>query len=45
MINTDCLCMKCKEKETKRPDYEKAVKADHEEIKKGNYNYKGIKGK
>ena len=44
MVNTDCLCMVCKKKETKRPDYEKAVKADHEEIKKGNYNFKGIKG-
>ena len=44
MFNEDCLCMSCKEKETKEPDYDKAVKADHEEIKKGNYNYKGIKG-
>ena len=45
MVNTDCLCMECKEKETKHPDYEKAVKADHEEIRKGNYNYKGLKSK
>jgi hypothetical protein len=36
--------MSCKEKETNEPDYNKAVEADHEEIKKGNYNFKGIKG-
>ncbi len=41
-FNTECICMACKEEEMKRPDYEKAVKAEHEEIKKGNYNYKGI---
>ena len=36
--------MTCKDKESKRGDYHEAVKADHKEIKKGNYNYKGIKG-
>ncbi len=45
MYNTDCICTKCKEEEKKRSDYEEAVKAEHEEIKKGNYNYKGIQGK
>lgn len=44
MYNTDCLCMTCKKQETKRADYDEAVKADHEEIKKGNFNFKGIKG-
>lgn len=44
MFNTDCICMNCLEKEKKDKDYEKAVKADYEEIKKGNYNYKGIRG-
>ncbi|MEK3988444.1 gamma-glutamylcyclotransferase [Robertmurraya sp. FSL R5-0851] len=43
MYNTNCICMSCKDKESKRTDYGEAVKADHEEIKKGNYNYKGIK--
>lgn len=43
MYNTDCLCMSCKKKETKRPDYDEAVTADHEEIKKGNYKFKEIK--
>lgn len=44
MYNSDCICLKCKEKEMKRSDYDKAVKADHDEIRKGNYNYKGIEG-
>jgi transcriptional/translational regulatory protein YebC/TACO1 len=44
MFNTECICMVCLEKEKKDKDYEKAVKVDHEEIKKGNYNYKGIRG-
>jgi ribosomal protein L40E len=43
-FNTDCICMDCSEKEKKDKDYEKAMKAEHEEIKKGNYNYKGIRG-
>jgi len=45
MYNEDCICMECKDKEKRNQDYEDAVKADIEEIKKGNYNYKGIKGK
>ena len=27
MYNEDCICMKCKEKETKRPDYKTAQDA------------------
>jgi hypothetical protein len=42
VFNTECICMDCKEKETKRPDYKDAVQAEHEAIKQGNYNYKGI---
>ena len=42
MFNTDCICMDCKAKERKRPDYREALEADHSEIKKGNYNFKGI---
>jgi transcriptional/translational regulatory protein YebC/TACO1 len=45
MFNEDCICMRCKEKETKDSEYEKAVESDHKEIKKGNYNFKGIRGK
>lgn len=43
-LNTDCICMKCSEKEKQDKDYDNAVEAEHEEIKKGNYNYKGLKG-
>lgn len=44
MFNEDCICLECKEMETLDRDYEKAVKADRDEIKKGNYNFKGIRG-
>lgn len=43
MFNEDCICLECKDKERKDPDYQKAVEADVQEIKRGNYNYKGIK--
>ncbi len=42
MFNEDCICMKCKAEEKKRPDYQKAVEADREEVQKGNWNFKGI---
>ena len=42
MFNEDVICMKCKESEIQRKDYDDAVRADHEEIRKGNYNFKGI---
>ena len=42
MYNEDCICMKCKEKETKRPDYKTAQDAELKEVKKGNCNFKGI---
>ena len=42
MYNEDCLCMECIAKERNRPDYKDAVEADHAEIRKGNYNFKGI---
>lgn len=42
MFNTDCICMKCKDNERKRPDYRKANDADIAEIRKGNYNFAGI---
>jgi len=44
MYNTECICIECKERELLRRDYRKAADADHAEIKKGNFNYKGIKG-
>ena len=43
MYNTDCLCLACKEKEKRRSDYPEAVNAEHDALKKGNTNFKGIK--
>lgn len=43
MFNTDCLCLKCKEEERKDPEYDNAIKADIEQIEKGNYNFTGIR--
>ena len=43
MFNRDCICMDCKEKEKQDKDYPKAVQADIDEIKKGNYNFPGIR--
>lgn len=42
MFNEDCICMECKDKETKDADYKKARDTEAEEVRKGNYNYKGI---
>lgn len=42
MYNEDCICMDCKKEEQQREDYSRAVAADHDEIRKGNYNFKGI---
>ena len=42
MFNEDCLCMKCKDEERKHPDYTTAVEADNAEIRRGNFNFKGI---
>ena len=43
-FNEDCICILCSYKEKNDPEYEKARKAEHDEIKKGNYNYKGLRG-
>lgn len=42
MFNTQTICMDCAEKERERPDYGKAVEADHAAIKSGNWNFEGI---
>ena len=41
-FNEDCICMACAEKEKQLPEYKLAVKAEHAQIHKGNYNFKGI---
>ena len=42
MYNDDCICLKCKEKEKQRDDYDTALDADRSAIKAGNYNFVGI---
>ena len=42
MYNTQCICMKCRDEERQRVDYRRAVAADIEQVKAGNYNYEGI---
>lgn len=44
IFNTDCICIRCSKKENHDKDYDKALEADQDEIKKGNYNFKGIRG-
>lgn len=44
MFNEEFICMECKEKEIKNPRYKEARDAEIEEVKKGNFNYKGIDG-
>lgn len=43
-FTTQCICLICADKEKQDKDYKKAVDAEIAEIKKGNYNYKGIRG-
>jgi len=42
MFNTDCICIKCKEEETRRPDYKEAQEAERAAIAQGNRNFEGI---
>ena len=42
MFNEDCICMYCKDKERKDTRYKEARDAEAEEVRKGNYNFKGI---
>ena len=44
MLNTECLCLVCKEKETTQEDYGEAVEAERQAIRRGNFNFKGIRG-
>ncbi len=41
-FNTDCLCPNCVREEQMHPDYPKAVAAEHEAVKHGDYNFPGI---
>ncbi len=42
MFNEDCICLECKNKETQDKDYKKARDSEAEEVRKGNYNFKGM---
>ena len=42
-LNTDECCQECLEKEKNEPDYIMAKEIEREEVRKGNYNYKGIR--
>lgn len=44
MFNEDCICIECSDKEKEDKDYGLARSSELNEIKKGNYNYKGIRG-
>ncbi len=42
VFNTQMICLKCKEEEKQYPDYKIAVKAEVDEVGKGNMNYEGL---
>ncbi len=42
IFNTELICLKCKEEETKYSDYKLAMKVESDEVNKGNNNFKGI---
>lgn len=42
-FSLECICIPCSEKEKQDTEYDKAVVADHEQIKLGNYNFEGIR--
>ena len=42
MFNTETICMKCKEAERKRSDYEAAQEAERAACAEGDRNFKGI---
>jgi len=41
-FNTQIICMDCEDKETKRPDYEAARKAEEDAVRRGDYNFPGV---
>ena len=40
-MNTQEICLDCKEEEEKLPDYQKARKAEEDAVKNGNLNFEG----
>lgn len=41
-FNTDTICASCEKKEKAHPRYKEAQEAELREVRRGNYNYKGI---
>lgn len=41
-FNTQMICETCETKEKKHPSYADAAKAELEQVKQGNYNFKGV---
>lgn len=41
-LNIDWLCEHCVKKEKSHPRYKEAYRKEQEEVKKGNFNYKGL---
>ena len=41
-FDTACLCMRCADAEKSHPRYREAVEAELAEIRRGNFNFKGI---
>jgi len=43
-LNTQTICMEGDKKEQDHPRYKEAKEREHQEVKKGNRNYKGLLG-
>ena len=41
-FNTQMICMQCNDKEKKHEKYKLACEVEFNEVKKGNFNFKGI---
>lgn len=44
-LNTEMICPTCQEEEKNESDYQLAKDIEREEVRKGNYNYAGIRNK
>lgn len=41
-FNTQIICIECDDLEQKHPDFEAAREAENEEVRNGNYHFKGV---
>lgn len=41
-MNSDVICIGCKEQEKQHPRYKEASDREMEEVRRGNYNYGGL---